>query len=103
MRRMAVEAILDANGNFPSLGLKPGEEVKIKYPGMERMNSQPIKSVVVQETGRVVVVKHSFHGPWGHPHDYTDTVAKASLYAGEHELIRLSTGEKLGRCNHAVQ
>ena len=95
MRTIAAEVILDSYGRFPSLGLKPGEAVKVTAG--EQFWSPPLKSVVVQETGRCVIIRHYFKGPWGHAYDHTGSVSKAGLYAGEEELIRVKTGQRLGR------
>ena len=98
MRTIATEVILDSYGRFPSLGLKPGETVKVTLG--EKFWSPPIKSVVIQETGRCVILRHYFKGPWGYAYDHTGSVSKAGLYAGEEELIRVKTGEALGRCRY---
>ena len=98
MRTIATGRILDEYGRFPSFGLKPGELVKVTEG--EKFWSPPIKSVVIQETGRCVILRHYFKGPWGYAYDHTGSVSKAGLYAGEEELIRVKTGEALGRCQH---
>lgn len=98
--RTTQEMILDEYGRFPSLGLKPGEQVRVTLG--EKYWSTPLKTVVVQETARCVILRSFFKGPWGHPFDHTGSVSKAGLYCGEEELIRVRTGERLGRCMHEV-
>lgn len=92
--------VLDKDGNFPSFGLAPGEEVRVTKG--ERFRTVPLKSVVVSEAGHIVILRHYFCGPYGHPYDYTTAVSKASLYCGDSEIIRKAAGKRVGRCSYAA-